>query len=233
MSARSKGIGRIAVVLGVGLFLAVGGAVHARAASPRVALDPAPVSGTRPAASPGPFVPSLLARETLHPTSLRSIARSSWWGGPVVTSTGETVTIYVSDRFNPDESIRLSWANFFAWLYHGSELSRVTIYQAPSPRSTRSAGQTQPAVTARRERFWCSRAMSDSVRFGYRRARVRPPHCRQPPERPLGCDRLGTQALGERRRACTRVAAGTAFPGDGATTTPSTPARRSRRLTAS
>jgi hypothetical protein len=44
------------------------------------------------------------------------------------------------------------------------------------------------------------RAMSDSVRFGYRRVRVRPPHCRQPPERLLGCDRLGTQALGERRR---------------------------------
>lgn len=67
----------------------------------------------------------------MRPATVGRIDRGSWWGGPIVTSTGETVTIYVSDRFSQDESIRLSWANFFAWLYHGSELPRVTIYQAP------------------------------------------------------------------------------------------------------
>jgi hypothetical protein len=64
----------------------------------------------------------------------RSATRGAWWGGPIVTSTGETVNFYVSDNFPPTEAnqtTRQSWANFFAWLYHGSELGTITIYQAP------------------------------------------------------------------------------------------------------
>src|SRR5262245_7706833 len=130
MSGRSK-FGLAVAVVGVGLFLAATGSSSARAASTRLALDPAPVLGEWPAGPPGLFVRSLLTRESLRPAGVRVVARGSWWGGPVVTSTGETVTIYVSDRFSQDESIRLSWANFFSWLYHGAELSRITIYQAP------------------------------------------------------------------------------------------------------
>lgn len=61
-----------------------------------------------------------------------SVGRAdSWWGGPVVTSTGESVTVYVSSAFAQDESIRTGWAEFFAWLYHGRELADLKAYAAP------------------------------------------------------------------------------------------------------
>ena len=215
MRAGLKGIGRIAVVVGVGLSLAAAGAVNARAGSPREELDPAPVPGIWPAASPGPFVESLLARETLHPTSVRSVARSSWWGGPVVTSTGETVTIYVSDRFDQDESIRLSWANFFAWLYHGSELSRITIYQAPLDEVEEICGP---------EAAGCYSPSRGILVF--------PGDVGTGPESDIGAHEYGHHIAANRQNdpwpavdwgpkrwasavgVCARVAAGTAFPGD-------------------
>jgi hypothetical protein len=66
-----------------------------------------------------------------QPTRLTGVQRREWWGGPTVTSTGETVTLFVSSYFAPNEATRLWWANFFTWLYHGPEVSTVTIYQAP------------------------------------------------------------------------------------------------------
>jgi hypothetical protein len=124
-------IRRLWAAAAVGLVLAGAASSNALAGSPGRAPDPAPSPGTWSAASPGSFARSVLLRRALRPTTVARISRGSWWGGPVVTSTGETVTIYVSDRFGQDESVRISWANFFAWLYHGSELPRVTIYQAP------------------------------------------------------------------------------------------------------
>jgi hypothetical protein len=215
VKARSKGIRRIAVGVGVGLSFAAAATGNARAASSNVTLDPAPVPGMWPAASPGPFVQSLLTRETQHPTGVRSISRSSWWGGPVVASTGETVTIYVSDRFNQDESIRLSWANFFAWLYHGSELSRITIYQAPLDEVEEICGP---------EAAGCYSSSREIMVF--------PGDVGTGPESDIGAHEYGHHIAANRRNdpwvavdwgpkrwatvvgVCTRVAAGTAFPGD-------------------
>ena len=106
-------------------------ASSAAGASTGRTLDPVPGPGAWHAALPASLERSLLTRDSAAPTRVGQITRSSWWGGPVVTSTGETVTIYVSDSFPQDESIRVSWANFFAGLYHGPELSTVAIYQAP------------------------------------------------------------------------------------------------------
>jgi hypothetical protein len=77
------------------------------------------------------LTPSLVGRLDAQPTRVTAIQRSEWWGGPTVTSTGETVTLYVSSSFAVNEATRVGWANFFASLYHGSEISTVTIYQAP------------------------------------------------------------------------------------------------------
>jgi hypothetical protein len=48
----------------------------------------------------------------------------SWRGGPVRASTGEVVTVYVSDAL-PAETPE-KWAEFLAGLTHGSELARLT-----------------------------------------------------------------------------------------------------------
>ena len=55
----------------------------------------------------------------------------SWRGGPIVTSTGETVNVLVSDAFAVDTVTPESWAEFIAKLVHGSELSSLTTYIAP------------------------------------------------------------------------------------------------------
>ncbi len=91
-------------------------------------LEPAPSPWEWRAAARPLDSPFVVDRE-LGARGAVGAARRSAWGGPVVTSTGDTVTLYVSDSFARDEAARTTWANFFAWLYHGPELSTVTIYQ--------------------------------------------------------------------------------------------------------
>jgi len=54
---------------------------------------------------------------------------SAWQGGRVTASTGEQLTLYVSDTYGPEAVQR--WADFFARLPHGSELTGLTAYVAP------------------------------------------------------------------------------------------------------
>ena len=125
------------------------------------------------------------------------------------------MTIYVSDRFNQDESTRLTWANFFSWLYHGSELSKVTIYQAPLDEvgeicGPQAAGCYSPA----------------------RQVLVFPGDVGAGGDADVGAHEYGHHIAANRRNdpwdandwgpkrwasvvgVCSRVAAGTAFPGD-------------------
>lgn len=67
---------------------------------------------------------------TLKPARL-SRAAISWRGGPIATSTGETVTVRVSDALAPEQVTPEGWAEFMVRLVHGSELSRLEIYIAP------------------------------------------------------------------------------------------------------
>ncbi len=53
------------------------------------------------------------------------------WGGPVAASDGETVTVVVSDAYAVDPAIPQSAADFLTQLYHGDELSTLTLYLAP------------------------------------------------------------------------------------------------------
>ncbi len=54
-----------------------------------------------------------------------------WRGGPIVASTGETVTVRVSDTYAPETVTPEYWAEFLAELVHGPELSLLTTYIAP------------------------------------------------------------------------------------------------------
>jgi hypothetical protein len=198
----------------VGLALAASGASKALASSPPAALDPVPTLGIWQT-PPGLFERSLLDREAMHPSKVGRIDRSSWWGGPVVTSTGETVTLYVSDRFPQDESTRLSWANFFAWLYHGSELSTVTIYQAPIAEVGEICGAEAAGCYSPSRHILVfpgdvgagADADVGAHEYGHHVAASR----RNDPWDP---NDWGPKRWGSVVGICTRVAAGTAYPGD-------------------
>src|ERR671935_2998533 len=69
------------------------------------------------------FIPDAALRTALSP--------SDFWGRTYTTTTGERVTIYASRSYPVDDSVNQRWAEFFASLLHGSELSEVTVYLAP------------------------------------------------------------------------------------------------------
>src|SRR5262249_61741600 len=77
-------------------------------------------------------------------TELRQavLARSAqdWRGGPTVASTGDTVTVYVSDTYPADQVTPQYWADFLAHLTHGPELSTVKLYIAPFDEVTAMCG---------------------------------------------------------------------------------------------
>ena len=48
----------------------------------------------------------------------------------MTAATGEQLTVYVSDSYTPDQNPPQQWADFFAGLIHGSELTSLTAYVA-------------------------------------------------------------------------------------------------------
>jgi hypothetical protein len=72
--------------------------------------------GTTAAAPDAQLRPASLARET-----------ATWRGGPITTSTGETVVVRVSDQL-PLESTPETWAEFLTHLTHGPEIASLSAY---------------------------------------------------------------------------------------------------------
>ena len=68
-------------------------------------------------AEPGQLRPARLARVAV-----------TWRGGPITTSTGETVDVRVSDALPLETSTPEGWAEFLTSLTHGSEISSLTTY---------------------------------------------------------------------------------------------------------
>jgi hypothetical protein len=113
------------------LLLAIAAAVAATFATAAAARSaPARLSTpqlARVADAAGPITDSALPQGR----QLRLFALGSYWGGPYLTATGETVTVFVSSAYPEDPAIGQRWADFLARLVHGSELSSVTVYLAP------------------------------------------------------------------------------------------------------
>jgi hypothetical protein len=55
------------------------------------------------------------------------LTTSAFWGGAVTASTGEHVTIRVSDSYPQDPAVQQRWADFLASLLHGPELQTLTL----------------------------------------------------------------------------------------------------------
>ena len=85
---------------------------------------------SRPSA---PWVEAMLRADATARPSAARLARQAqtFSGGPITAGTGETVQVEVSDSYPPDQVSPQSWADFFAGLVHGIELSLLTVYVEP------------------------------------------------------------------------------------------------------
>ena len=72
-------------------------------------------------------------------TSKLAVPAASW-GGAYRTSTGESVSIFASNAYPVDPTVGQRWADFLASLVHGSELSAVTLFLAPTSLVSRLCG---------------------------------------------------------------------------------------------
>ena len=106
---------RLAVVLAGALLVGALFAASRRADEPMSAR--AMRAHTLEADAAAPFHAARLAREA---TTFR--------GGPIVASTGETVDVRVSDALPAETATPEGWAEFLAGLIHGTELSQLTTY---------------------------------------------------------------------------------------------------------
>jgi hypothetical protein len=68
---------------------------------------------------------------TLTPTAGARLEAASVWGGPYTASTGETVTLFLSDAYPQDGATPQRWVEFFASLTHGPELADLRAYILP------------------------------------------------------------------------------------------------------
>jgi hypothetical protein len=147
----------------------------------------------------------------------RRLALAGWNGGSYTISTGETVRIFASVRYAFDPAVAQGWAGFFGWLYHGSELSRVSVYQAPLP--------DVQALCGNLDALGCYDPASESIvmpgdrhdganmeeigahEYGHHVANNRQ-------NDPWPAAESGTKRWASYVGICQRTSAGTAFPGD-------------------
>ena len=150
----------------------------------------------------------------LRPSRLAQ-ADVTFRGGPITTSTGETVDVQVSTALPADTSTPESWAEFLTGLTHGPEISLLTVYIVTFDEAQQICGLERTRVLRPRRAGRARRAGAggrDSR--GGRATRVRAPRRASPAEHPVGSDRPGAQAVGERDgRLCTRRAP-RGLPGD-------------------
>jgi hypothetical protein len=78
--------------------------------------------------APGPSLGAYRVHVPLEPAARARLQASSWLGGTYTTSTGEAVRVLVSEDYLDAQAVGQRWADFFAALLHGSELSLVTAY---------------------------------------------------------------------------------------------------------
>jgi hypothetical protein len=94
-----------------------------------------PVSGgqARAAAFEAPPAGALVGFRTtaLTPAARLRLDATSFWGGPVASSSGDVVTLYFSNTYPQDPAVQQQWANFLSSLVHGAELPLLKAYLMP------------------------------------------------------------------------------------------------------
>lgn len=196
------------VVLVVAAYVAAGATAAGASASVRgdVAWQPAAVA---------PFSHVLDVRVGMTPSRADRVARGSWWGGPTVASTGETVNIYLSDSFPQDPASRATWVNFFAWLQHGSELPSLTVYVALLSEVQQFCGpEAAGCYSPARNILVIPGDLDPGVDFDIAAHEYGHHIAANRRNDPWDANAYGPKRWATYVGVCSRAAAGTAFPGD-------------------
>jgi hypothetical protein len=150
----------------------------------------------------------------LEPRRLQQAA-ISWRGGPIVTSTGETVNVLVSESFAVDAVTPEGWAEFLVKLVHGPELAQLTTYIAPLTEIRSVCGTGALGCYSRNRSVALGEVLPDGTtpeevvrhEYGHHIALYRS----NPPWRAID---FGPKNWATAAGVCTKVARGEAFPGN-------------------
>lgn len=186
-------------------------ALSQTSATPRLET-PSPSALRAPhAAAPRAAIPT----GVLSARGAARLARRGWWGRTYTTSSGESVTIRLSDSYPSDDVKGQQWAEFFASLVHGPELASLTAYIAPLEEVQRVCGGPDVLGCYGRNRIVTSgdavhgitAATVATHEYGHHVAVNRL-------NSPWSAGEWGTKRWASYANVCARAAAGTAFPGD-------------------
>lgn len=144
-----------------------------------------------------------------------SRAAISFRGGPITTSTGETVDVRVSDAFAVDAVTPEGWAEFLARMVHGPELSQLTMYVAPLAEVTELCGFGSLGCYSRNRSVAVGETLPDGTtpedvvrhEYGHHIALYRA-------NAPWRAIEWGPKHWASAAGVCARVARGEAYPGD-------------------
>jgi hypothetical protein len=147
-------------------------------------------------------------------TGLTRLVRSSW-GGQITAADGEVVTVYLSDAYPVDPAVQQSAADFLTELYHGKELSTVSVYLAPLDEVGSACGRGTGGCYSRDRIVATGDPLPDGTsavnvlahEYGHHVAANRG-------NAPWDALDWGPKRWATTARICARTAAGTAFPGD-------------------
>jgi hypothetical protein len=145
----------------------------------------------------------------------RRIRAASWWGRTYTTSTGEAVTVSVSDSYPEDATVGQGWGEFFAGLIHGSELQLLHVYVATPQEVQSECGSRDALGCYRSNELVVPGEPTQGVdpktiathEYGHHVAFNR----LNPPWRAV---EWGAKRWASYANVCSRAAAGIAFPGD-------------------
>jgi hypothetical protein len=145
----------------------------------------------------------------------RRLAAVSWWGRAYAVGGGETVRVFVSTAYPEADPLGQRWADFFASLPHGVELSRVTAYIAPIDEVEEICGSDnvlgcyggQRLVTVGEPTGGVPAAAVATHEYGHHVAANRS-------NSPWLAIDWGTKRWASYVGVCSRVASGTAYPGN-------------------
>ena len=166
------------------------------------------------AATTTPFGDAVLSPAGVQ--RLTAAAAVAFWGGTYTTSTGERVTIRVSDSYPQDQALPQRWADFLGSLLHGSELQTVTLYLAPIREVRSICGQSalacysdaQSLIVAPADRVSPDISAESVVmhEYGHHVAASRT-------DTPWAAIDYGTKRWSSYEQVCAKARAGQLFPG--------------------